>query len=55
MIIWEEFQQKDQRAIKFMIMFKPLHTIVVGALRRILKGMVKGLEDLEIRGQLETI
>ena len=29
--------------------------IVIGALRTIPKGLVKGLEDLEIRGQVETI
>ena len=29
--------------------------IVVGALGTIIKGLVKGLEDLEIRGWLETI
>ena len=29
--------------------------IVVGALGTILEGLVKGLEDLEIRGQVETI
>ena len=30
-------------------------TIVIGALRIILKGLIKGLEDLEIRGQMVTI
>ena len=30
-------------------------TIVIGALRTILKGLVKGLKDLEIGGQVETI
>ena len=29
--------------------------IIVGALGTIPKGLVKGLEDLEIRGQVETI
>ena len=29
-------------------------SIVVGALGTIPKGLVKGLEDLEIRGQVET-
>ena len=29
--------------------------IVTGALGAILKGLIKGLEDLEIRGQLDTI
>ena len=29
--------------------------IVVGALRTIPKGLVKGLENLEIRGQVDTI
>ena len=29
--------------------------IVTGAFRTILKGLVRGLEDLEIRGQVETI
>ena len=29
--------------------------IVIGVLRTILKGLVKGLEDLEIRGQVEAI
>ena len=29
--------------------------IVAGALRTIFKGLVKGLEDLEIRGQVDTI
>ena len=30
-------------------------TIVISALRTILKGLVKGLEDLEIIGQIKTI
>ena len=30
-------------------------SIVIGALGTILKGLVKGLEDLEINGQVETI
>ena len=29
--------------------------IVIGALVTVTKGLVKGLEDLEIRGQVETI
>ena len=29
--------------------------IVIGALGTIPKGLVKGLEDLEIRGQVETM
>ena len=29
--------------------------IVIGALGKIPKGMIKGLQDLEIRGQMETI
>ena len=29
--------------------------VIVGALGAILKGSVKGLEDLEISGQVETI
>ena len=29
--------------------------IVIGALETIPKGLIKGLEDLEIRGQIETI
>ena len=29
--------------------------IVIGALSTLLKGLVKGLEDLEIRGQVETM
>ena len=29
--------------------------IVIGALGTITKGLIKGLEDLEIRGQVETI
>ena len=29
--------------------------IVIGALMTILKGLVKGLEDLKIRGQVEII
>ena len=28
---------------------------IIGALRTIPKGLVKGLEDLEIKGQVETI
>ena len=30
-------------------------TIVIGAFGKIPRGLVKGLEDLEIRGQVETI
>ena len=30
-------------------------TIVIGALGTIPKGLVKGLKDLEIRGQVKTI
>ena len=30
-------------------------SIVIGVFRTIPKGLVKGLEDLEIRGQMETI
>ena len=29
--------------------------IVIGALRPITKGLIKGLENLQIRGQVETI
>ena len=29
--------------------------IVIGALDRVTKGLIKGLEDLEIRGRVETI
>ena len=29
--------------------------VVIGALGTISKGLVKGVEDLEIRGQVETI
>ena len=29
--------------------------IVIGALGTVTKGLVQGLEDLEIRGQMETI
>ena len=29
--------------------------IVIGALSTVIKGLIKGLEDLEIRGWLETI
>ena len=29
--------------------------IVIGALSTVTKGLVKGQEDLEIRGQVETI
>ena len=29
--------------------------IVISQLRRVIKGLVMGLEDLEIRGQVETI
>ena len=29
--------------------------IVIGALRTICKGLVKGLEDFEIKGQVDTI
>ena len=30
-------------------------SIVIGALAKIHKGLVRGLEDLDIRGQVETI
>ena len=30
-------------------------SIVIGALCRVTNGLVKGLEDLEIRGHVETI
>ena len=30
-------------------------SIVIGALGTVIKGLIKGLEDLEIRGQVETI
>ena len=29
--------------------------IVIGAFDTVTKGLIKGLEDLEIRGQVETI
>ena len=29
--------------------------ILIGALSTITKGLIKGLEDLEIRGQVETL
>ena len=29
--------------------------IVIGALGKVIEGLLKGLEDLEIRGQVETI
>ena len=29
--------------------------IVIGALGTVMKGLVRGLEDLEIRGRMETI
>ena len=29
--------------------------IVIGALKMVHKGLIKGLEELEIRGQVETI
>ena len=29
--------------------------IVIRALETIIKGLIKGLEDLEIRGQIDTI
>ena len=28
---------------------------VIGALGTVIKGLIKGLEDMEIRGQVETI
>ena len=29
-------------------------SVVIGALRTVTKGLLKGLEDLEIKGQVET-
>ena len=43
-------EQKQRLNMKEMII-----TIVIGALGTVTKGLIKGLEDLEIRGRVETI
>ena len=51
----EKYLDLAQELKKLWNMKVTILLIVSGALARVTKGIVKGLEDLEIRGQVETI
>ena len=47
-----DLTRESKNLWNFKVMFAP---IVIGALGTVTKGLIKGLDDLEIRGRVETI
>ena len=51
----DKYQDLARELKKLWNMMMTIVLIVIGALGTVIKGLLKGLEDLEIRGRVETI